>query len=145
MIRIYCDGACDNTNKNQENKISSYGFVVLDGEGNEIYKEHGVIAKGELATSNVSEHGAILKALEWVESKGVAGAVSVLSDSQMSIYQHLGKTTVCKKGEKPYGKYYRLARIITDRIKKNNIALDFKWIPREQNEIADKLSKIDQK
>jgi ribonuclease HI len=84
------------------------------------------------ATNNVAEYSALLAALDWCLSHGVA-AVHVRSDSLLLVQQMRGVYKVKNEGLKPL---YGQARLFASRIGQ----VTFEHIRREMNAEADALA-----
>lgn len=114
-------------------RIAAYGFVI---EGDVAYEERGLAVPpdSESATNNVAEYGAAIRALEWLRGRKFAGAVLLLGDSQLVIRQMGGEYEVRSDRLRPYHEHLRrLVGELAD--------VRFAWVPREENQRADALSK----
>jgi len=152
MIKVFIDGSIGPKNPG---KIASYGFEVRRN-GVIVHAEGGLVAKSDesVYTNNVAEYGALIAFFNWylvmlrIGRLKVDGTVDmgkstrtwvetgvIYSDSQLIVNQMNGKWSA---GQGTYLPYYRLAakEFITF-----SEFMSIKWIPREQNEIADELSK----
>ena len=132
MIKIMFDGACW---PNPGGKCSG-GAVVL--KNNVILSELAgeYVPEVKYATSNnVGEYYGLYVALKYlVENDLCDEKVEVVGDSDMVIKQMSGRWRIKK------GFYLDLAKkVVLLREKFNDIK--FKWMPREENEWADALSK----
>lgn len=130
-ITVYCDGLCEPVNPGG---TACYGWVAYRGK-KRIAKDCGVVCSGPDATNNIAEYTAVIKALEWLLENGCAGEeIAVCSDSQLCIYQLQGVYAVRSPRLMPlYARALELAEKFS--------GLSFKWVPREQNEEADRLSR----
>lgn len=99
-----------------------------------LFSQGGVVARGGAASNNVGEYGGLLAFLEWFVPTGMTEA-AVYSDSQLLINQMTGEWRV--RGGLYVSRYSKAVNLIRE----NKLRLTFCWIPREQNEEADKLSK----
>lgn len=128
---VHFDGACEPPTGGG---IATYGFVV-EGEGLD-HEEYGPAVRpgAEHATNNVAEYVAAIRALEFLASRGFKGRVELLGDSQLVIRQMQGEYEV----RAPHLKAYH-ARL--EALAKQFSHVEFRWVPREQNERADDLSK----
>jgi ribonuclease HI len=93
-----------------------------------------VVGKGKEMTTNVAEYLALTNALSDVKALGLENAnILVKSDSQLIVYQIIGKNSIKAPSLKSY---YREAMNLV-------LSLDAKleWIPREENEEADQLAR----
>jgi ribonuclease HI len=134
-LRVNADGLCEPN----PGGIATYGFVVVGPTGTELRREGGVVARGERATVNVAEYGAVLRALRWLVGEGGrrTGAklesLLVLSDSQLLVRQLSGEYAVRSARLLPL---FEEARLLMGRFGESRAV----WIPREENELADSLS-----
>ncbi|HUJ89797.1 MAG TPA: ribonuclease HI family protein [Syntrophorhabdales bacterium] len=122
---IYIDGASLG-NPGQ----SGAGIVSYDEQGNEVWRESAHLGT---MTNNMAEYEALVRALRKAREMAVV-SVSVYTDSQLVANQILG-----------------LYRIRNDRLRQylleaQNLIGDFnsfeiRYIPREENRLADKLAK----
>jgi len=129
-VIVYCDGLCEPRNPGG---TAAYGWVAyLNGE--KIHEECAVVCTGPGATNNVAEYSAVIAALKWLAANGYTGEkTTVRSDSQLCIYQLDGSYAVRSERIRPlYEKAKRLAK---------KFQIVFEWVPREQNEEADALSR----
>ena len=130
-VEVHFDGACDPA---PGGGIATYGFEVT-GEGFD-HHESGLAVRpwSPHATNNVAEYTAATRALEFLRSKGYDGGVVVLGDSQLVIRQLRGEYEVKAPHLKAYYDHLReLARLFSE--------VRWEWIPREENTVADALSK----
>jgi len=84
-------------------------------------------------TNNVAEYYAVVIALTWARSEEI-DTVSLRSDSQLIVNQIKGEWKIREKGkhlEKFRDQCWSLAEDLEE--------VQIKWIPREQNAIADQL------
>ncbi|MDG6243076.1 MAG: ribonuclease HI family protein [Methanolobus sp.] len=109
----------------QNNSYSILGNDRLekDTSNNALFAEYLALKKGML---------------EYVKADG-QGPVTVMGDSQTVIYQMRGIYPVVDEG---MGAIYR---DITNIIREYGLDIYFRWVPRMQNQQADKLSKTKQK
>ncbi len=123
-VLLHSDGACRGNPG-----PSAAGYVIYDGDGQEIYSE-GVVL-GTL-TNNQSEYRALLLGLEAVARLGFRD-VEIAMDSELIVRQLEGRYKVKNAGLKPL---YEEARL-----KLNGFA---KWqvrhVPRAENSVADGLA-----
>ena len=86
-------------------------------------------------SSNVAEYAALCEALEFLLKEGrESSAIEVRSDSQL-VTNQMGGDWKFHKGL--YAEKYREAK----RLSAQFACLRFKWVPREENEEADRLSR----
>lgn len=135
MYTLYFDGSCT---KNPGGTVG-IGFVVKDAQG-VVLRRHSQSFKprqleGHQTTSNVAEYLALARGLEYMLGKGYTKDVLVLGDSRLVINQMFGTWKLGKSA--PYVPFARDAR----RLLAWFDDITGRWIPREQNAIADSLSK----
>jgi ribonuclease HI len=135
MIKVYFDGACEPKNPGG---TASFGVVILKGkkriyEASDIFKP--VKGKEKETSNNVAEYSGFLDALEWLVENGCQDKeIEIFGDSKLVIEQMFGSWAMRK------GFYIPIAKKAKSILKKfKNITGT--WIPREENSIADELSK----
>lgn len=125
------DGACEPRNPGG---TACYGFVVKSGDKT-LVAESGVVGSGKEMSNNVSEYAALAAVLRWLLAKGLRDEeIVVKSDSRLVVNQLSGRWRV--RGGLYLSYYLRatgLARLFS--------RIRFVWIPREDNERADALSR----
>ncbi|RPF41987.1 ribonuclease HI [Thermodesulfitimonas autotrophica] len=135
MVIVFCDGLCEPN----PGGVATYGWLAYR-DCAEIMRErvmarYGVVCSGPGATSNVAEYTAVIRALEWLIKNGYAGEeIEVRSDSQLVVRQLTGQYAVNAPLLMPL---YRKARELASRF----ASVRFRWVPREENETADTLSR----
>lgn len=133
MITIYFDGACGPNNLGGK---CGGGAVIKNG--NELIKEivYRYKPKRDGETSNnVGEYIGLIKALEYlIKEKLNDEIILVYGDSNMVINQMEGGWKI-KKG------IYKEQALEAKKLKEFFKTIKFQWIPREENEWADALSK----
>jgi ribonuclease HI len=114
--------------------VAAYGFTV-EGGGHD-REECGLAAPPHApeATNNVAEYVAAIRALEFLARSGYSGPLEVRGDSQLVIRQATGKYAVRAAHLKPL--YERLMEL-----SQGFQEVRFRWVPREENQRADALSK----
>jgi ribonuclease HI len=131
-VHVHFDGACQPP---KGPGVAAYGFTV-EGEGLD-FEDCGLATRpySEHSTNNVAEYVAATRALEWLHEQGYRGAVIASGDSQLVIRQMRGEYQVRTEHLQAYQSWLaRLAREFA--------AVEWRWIPREQNGRADALSKL---
>ena len=132
-VRIYCDGLCEPN----PGGIATYGFVIEEREATswqEIHRGKGIAARGQGATNNVAEYTAAIQALRWlVDDHHTGASVTLYSDSQLLVNQLSGTWRVKSAQIRPL---WSEAHDLLDRFVDSHA----EWVPREQNELADRLS-----
>lgn len=127
MIVLYFDGACEPCNPGG---IATYGFVAVK-DGKIVYQECGLVC--ERGTNNIAEYTAVIRALEWARSQGYR-RVAVRGDSQLVIRQLRGEYRVKSPNIK---ELYEKAKSLLKSFEK----AEPEWVRREENILADRLSK----
>ena len=112
--------------------LGTYGFVIYDGT-KKVAQGHGLA--GENVTSNYAEYTALAEALKKLSVLHVEGDILIRSDSQLLVGQ-MGKSWKVKGGE-----YVTKLAEVRD-LMKGFGSVTFEWVPREQNEEADLLTRV---
>ena len=143
MLKAYIDGACEPVNPGG---TASYGVIVyrhaLGGEDGStpgfelVWRFYGVVGSGPEMSNNVGEYSALLALLRWYGTAEAEETLWVCSDSQLVVNQMIGRFKV-RKGL--YGPYYKKVQALLGDLVP--LRVYFKWIPREENRLADELSK----
>jgi ribonuclease HI len=134
LIEVYFDGLCQPKNPGG---IACYAFLVKSN-GKTIHSDYGVAGEpfSKDSTNNVAEYTALAKALEWlVASNLVSDKVVINSDSQLVVNQLEGNFKVKGKRIIPLYKQVLL-------LKSKFADIEIKWVPREKNREADRLTNI---
>lgn len=140
-IKCFFDGACEPVNPGG---YASYGAVIFIDE-DRVWEEAKLFVpkKGrERETSNnVAEYSAFTCILEkLISMKLNKEKIEIFGDSGLVIYQNSIDPRYGKKWQIKGGFYVPIARKAQKLLKKfPNITLT--WIPRDENSIADELSK----
>jgi ribonuclease HI len=130
-VTVWFDGACEPQNPGGH---GTYGIVIAAGEdGAMLVTDRGYIGHGDGITNNVAEYRALIEALEYVHEHGPSIQITVHGDSQLVIRQLTGEYRVKSERLQPL---WREARQLA-----HDLDVTFKWVPREQNEHADGLSR----
>lgn len=134
LIEVYFDGLCQPVNPGG---IACYAFVVKQ-DSKTIHSNYGIAGEpfSQDMTNNVAEYAALAKALEWLVANNLESEkVEVKSDSQLVVNQLAGTFKVKGKRILPLYKQVLL-------LKKKFADIEIKWVPREQNREADRLTNI---
>lgn len=129
-LKLYFDGSCEPKNPGG---IAGYGWRLVDMDGNEVTTDRGEVCRGPGATNNIAEWAAVTNGLRYLKEKEWQGTLDIFGDSQLVIRQLLGEYKVRKDTLIPYHK--ECMGLL------ENLQWNAHWIPREQNEECDKLSK----
>lgn len=135
FARIYFDGSCEPTNPGG---VATAGWFIEDdksliAEGSEF------ICEGDGATNNVAEWCALGKSLRWcLDHRGIFTSncrLDLFGDSQLVVNQ-LTRKWACNKEH-----LQKLRERCDSILKELGFSWNAQWIPREQNERADNLSR----
>lgn len=126
-VILYCDGLCEPN----PGGLACYGWVARTAGGEPITQAYGVVGQGAGMTNNQAEYAAALYALAWAY-KAAHHVLVVRTDSKLVVNQALGLWG-CGENLQPF-----LARVLGA---KRVMAIRFEWVPREQNALADALSR----
>lgn len=131
VVEVHFDGACEPP---KGGGVATFGYRI-EGAGY-LREECGLAVRpySEHATNNVAEYVAATRALEWLVDQRYSGDVVLLGDSQLVIRQMLGEYRVRAVHLRAYQE--RL-REVAHRFRR----VEFRWVPREENQRADALSK----
>jgi len=127
-VTVYIDGLAEPKNPG----TGTYGYVIYDGQ-KKLAEGSGLA--GYDVTSNYAEYTALEEALSELKALGVEGDVLVKSDSQLLVGQMTGAWKV--KG----GMYLEKLKSAKDLLREFG-SVRFEWIPREQNQEADLLTRL---
>jgi ribonuclease HI len=128
MIEVWTDGLCEPVNPGG---TACYGYV-LKRDGETIDKEYGVIGRGEGMSNNVGEYTALVKALEKIRKlKLEREKIVIRSDSRLVA---IGMSQNWKIKAPRIMPLYKKAKILAA-----GMNITFQWIPRKENEEADRL------
>lgn len=131
MIEAWFDGCCEPVNPGG---TASYG-VVIHRNGDFLCSEGRIVGSGQKMSNNVAEYAGFIRILELLAViEAQENPIMVRGDSKLVINQVFGRWKIRD------GLYVPLA------MKAKKMAHNFPkmiggWIPREQNGLADKLSK----
>jgi ribonuclease HI len=96
---------------------------------------------GEKVTNNLSEYEGLIRALEAMKELKIRRA-TIEMDSELVVQQMCGTYLVRTRGlQEPYQRAQKLKEEITAVANGVVGSVIIKWIPREENEVADELSK----
>jgi len=130
-VVVHFDGACQPPGSEG---VAGWGFVI-DGPGLH-YEDCGLATRpySPHSTNNVAEYVGAIRALEQLRSVGYSGPVIVEGDSQLVVRQMTGEYEVRTEHLKAYHEWLR-------RLAEGFVKVEFRWVPREENTLADALSK----
>jgi ribonuclease HI len=131
MLDVFIDGACEPVNPKG---TASYGLVVKS-DGIVIVSEGKIVGSGEGFSNNVAEYQALLAFLTWYTDTKQTDTAIVHGDSKLVICQMSGQWRI--NGGMYYPTYQKCVKLFQPIAH----SIRFQWIPREQNQEADNLSK----
>lgn len=129
MTEIYFDGLCEPVNPGG---TATFGFVITRN-GEQIAEGSGLVGKGEGMTNNVAEYEAILNAIMRFKELGLNESLLIKGDSNLVIKQLSGKWKIKSDTAKKY------VPLIKEALQ--GFEYQFEWIEREQNTLADRLTR----
>ncbi|MFA5395702.1 MAG: ribonuclease HI family protein [Methanogenium sp.] len=149
-MKIYFDGSIRQKNPGG---IAGYGWIIKTNEGIALKSGHAIIGSGKNMTNNIAEYTGLLSALTWFVS-------SKYFDQNEKLYIHGDSALVCNMVSKKWGwekdekgvrtgrwtphKDFPLLKELLNKIleilKNKNVKYVVEWIPREENEDADRIS-----
>ena len=131
MILGYFDGLCEPKNPGG---IATFGYVILLEDGRTV-KGYGLASKpySPDSTNNVAEYTGLICLLEEMKRLNIRNPL-IRGDSQLVIRQLKGEYKVKSKRILPL--YVRATELL------NELGGKVEWVPREQNKIADELSRV---
>ena|ERR1700728_4240574 len=129
MLEAWFDGCCEPRNPGGH---AAWGAIIC--RGNEtIWQQSGYCGVGPKISNNVAEYSGVAAILERLQ--GETEHCLIRGDSKLVVMQLTGKFKV-RKGL--YIPFYWKAKGLLDPIRHR---VGFAWIPREENEMCDDLSK----
>jgi ribonuclease HI len=135
MIKCFFDGACEPRNPGG---TAAYGAVIIK-DGHRIWEKSEIFypKKGDewKTSNNVAEYSGFKAILDYLLASGLQlGRIEIFGDSNLVIQQMFGKWKIRS------GYYVPIALACRDLLKQFS-QIRGKWIPREENLLADELSK----
>lgn len=131
MIEVWTDGLCEPINPGG---TGCAGYIIKKN-GKIVEKGSESLGASEDMTNNVAEYSALIRALQTVRKLGLdQEKILVKSDSKLLVSQMKGEWKV--KGARIVPLHNKAAEL------KKGLNIDFQWIPREENEEADKLCRL---
>jgi ribonuclease HI len=138
MIEIYFDGACEPINPGG---TASYGWVVKK-DGKTIAKDARILGSGDGMTNNVAEYAGLIEAVKAISNLNAGEKIRICGDSNIVCNMVAKKWGWKKKKWLPHKKAPHLKTLLDKTLNLlANYNYEVKWIPREENEEADILSK----
>jgi ribonuclease HI len=130
MITVYFDGLCYPKNPCG---VAAYGYLIYR-DGELVHRGFRVVGEGKGMTNNVAEFEGLMAAAMWLNDNGTDEKILIKGDSQLVIKQMKGDWQVNSATSKKY--VPEIKRLLRGMI------VTFQWVPREENEEADKLSRV---
>jgi len=130
MITVYFDGLCYPRNPCG---VAAYGYLVYR-DGALIHRGFRVVGEGKGMTNNVAEYEGLMAAAQWLKDEGIREKIVIKGDSQLVIKQMKGEWKINSATSKKYVPEIR--RLLEGK------DVSISWVPREENEEADKLSRV---
>jgi ribonuclease HI len=133
-ILAWFDGACEPVNPGG---TGSFGVVIKGEDGTVLLRDAGVVGKGKAMSNNVAEYAGVRHILKYLASRP-PGLATIHGDSNLVINQLNGKWRIKK------GLYLSIAtetKELLAHLRALGWQINFCWIPREQNEECDALSR----
>lgn len=137
---IHFDGSC----WPNPGGLAAYGYVIHCNDVM-IYNGHGIIGENERMSNNVSEFFSLYQSLNQllrhlIENNHTGKlTVNVFGDSMLTV--NIMNKKWRAKSQKLYFDAYKYALGESIKLNKIGVSLLYSWIPREENEQADILSK----
>lgn len=136
MILVNFDGSCYPTNPSGK---MGCGFVVYK-DGERVHSHSVFFEEHEANTNNLAEHIALNLALDFLYHQDYKKhEIYVFGDSRLVIQQMNESWRINEKS----GSIYVQFALDSLRFKRKFENINFSWIPREQNQEADALTKDD--
>lgn len=130
-FKVFCDGLCEPTNPNG---WACWAFVAfLDGE--RVHERYGCIGHGKGMSNNVAEWWAVREALRWLDEEYDEPDASVMTDSKLVVEQINGRWDC-------HAHHLIQLRNEGQRFLYGMPRVTVRWIPRDQNEVADHLTRV---
>jgi len=129
------DGAIEPVNPGGH---ASYGATVKR-DGITVHTESGYVGQGSHLSNNCAEYAGASAVLRFLLKAGATGPVTVRGDSQW-IMRQLNRGTKVKRTDVLYAPFNHEAIELLRQLRKQ-AQVTCTWIPREQNEECDRLSK----
>jgi ribonuclease HI len=131
LIEVWIDGLCEPFNPGG---TACLGYVIKD-KSETIARCHNVIGKGEGMTNNVAEYSALIHALQKIRKLDLEEEkIHLRSDSKLLVEQMNGNWKV--KASLIIPLYHKAKELAA------GLDIVIEWIPREENEEADKLTRL---
>lgn len=130
MITIHFDGLCYPKNPGG---VAAYGYLA-HRDGKLIHQGFRAVGEGKGMTNNVAEYEGLMAAAQWIADEEITEKIVIKGDSELVIKQMNGQYRVNSATSKKY------VPEIKKLLQGKDVSLV--WVPREENEEADKLSRV---
>ena len=130
MITIHFDGLCYPKNPGG---VAAYGYLA-HRDGKLIHQGFRAVGEGKGMTNNVAEYEGLMAAAQWIADEQIDEQIVIKGDSELVIKQMNGQYRVNSATSKKY------VPEIKKLLQGKDVSLV--WVPREENEEADKLSRM---
>ena len=131
-VTAWFDGLCEPTNPGGH---GAYGLLV-EADGEIVHETAEYLGTGDgdsTMTNNITEYEAAIAALEYVAATYPTANITLKGDSQLVIRQLIGQYSV---NSPRLRSLWRNAHTLV-----RDLDVSLEWVPREQNERADRLSR----
>jgi ribonuclease HI len=125
---IHYDGLCEPVNPNG---YACFGVVAYQDDS-EVYTAATLVGVGACMSNNVAEYAGLLHALRYATQHGWRG-VAVRGDSKLTVEQVNGRWGVKAEHLRSY--------VAECKVLLHALGGSLSWVPRDQNERADALSR----
>ncbi len=130
MITVCFDGLCYPKNPCG---VAAYGYLIYR-DNRLMHKGFGAVGEGKGMTNNVAEYEGLKAAAQWLKDNKINEKTIIKGDSQLVIKQMKGEWEVNSTTSKKY--VPQIKRLL------EGMDVSFIWTPREENQEADKLSRV---
>jgi ribonuclease HI len=136
QLTLYFDGSCGPKNPGG---TAAWGAALYEG-ALQLWKNNAVIGTGPEFSNNYAEYSSLYHGLQAMSTilDGEKAHVSVRGDSQLVINTMLGRWKA--KSGLYYQAYVDVNKEIS-KLQRQGVRFSFQWIPREENQETDNLSK----
>lgn len=128
----FFDGAVEPVNPGG---TGGWGFVIYDASGSKLIDNCGVMRARPSMTNNVAEYAAAGAAIKAYKDTGRPGPFTLFGDSKLVVEQMKGNWQVRQ------GAYIEVRNRLVALIETCSFEIHWQWVPRDQNSVADDLSK----
>jgi len=130
MITVFFDGLCYPKNPCG---VAAYGYLAYR-DGHLIHRGFRAVGEGKGMTNNVAEYEGLMAAAQWLKDMEIDEKIVIKGDSQLVIKQMKGEYRISSATSKRY--VPQIKQLL------QGMNVSFVWVPREENEEADKLSRL---